>query len=89
MEIMAIMKLIPVIMSIVEVGKRFIPKKKRKVVNPILAAVTGLIGAYMAGGTEEIINVLLVGVTAAAGAIGGYKIPKEISRKMGIEPEKN
>jgi hypothetical protein len=88
MEIMAIMKLIPVIMSIVEVGKRFIPKKKRKVVNPILAGITGLIGAYMAGGTEEILNVLLVGVTAAVGAIGGYKIPKEISRKMGIEPQK-
>ncbi len=89
MEIMAIMKLIPVIMSIVEVGKRFIPKKKRKVVNPILAGITGLIGAYMTGGTEEIINLLLVGGTAALGAVGTYKIPKEISRKMGIEPEKN
>ena len=88
MEMMAIAKLIPVVMSIVEVGKRFIPKKKRKVVNPILAAITGLVGAYMAGGTEEIINVLLVGVTAAVGAVGTYKIPKEISRKMGIEPEK-
>ena len=88
MEIMAIMKLIPVIMSIVEVGKRFIPKKKRKVVNPILAAITGLVGAYMAGGTEEILKLLLIGGTAAPGAIGTYKIPKEISRKMGIEPQK-
>ena len=88
MEVMAIMKLIPVIMSIVEVGKRFVPKKKRKVVNPILAAITGLIGAYVAGGAEEIINVLTVGGIAAAGAIGSYKIPKEVSRKMGIEPQK-
>ena len=87
MEIMAIMKLVPIIMSIVEVGKRFIPKKKRKVVNPILAAITGLVGAYMAGGTEEIFNILVVGGTAALGAIGSYKIPKEISRKMGIEPK--
>ena len=88
MEIMAIMKLIPVVMSIVEVGKRFIPKKNRKVVNPILAGIIGLVGAYMAGGTTEIFNVLLVGGTAALGAIGSYKIPKEISRKMGIEPQK-
>lgn len=88
MEILAIMKLVPVVMSIVEVAKRFIPKKNRKVVNPILAGITGIVGAYMAGGTEEIINVLIVGGTAALGAIGAYKIPKEISRKMGIEPQK-
>ena len=88
MEMLAVMKLIPVVMSIVEVGKRFIPKKKRKVVNPILAAITALVGAYMTGGTEEILNILLVGGTAALGAVGGYKIPKEISRKMGIEPQK-
>ena len=88
MEIMAVMKLIPVVMSVVEVFKRFIPKSKRKVVNPILAAVTGVVGAYMTGGVEEIMNLLLVGGTAALGAVGTYKIPKEISRKMGIEPEK-
>lgn len=88
MEILAIMKLIPVIMSVVEVGKRFIPKKNRKVVNPILACITGLIGAYMAGGTEEILNLLILGGTAAIGAVGSYKIPKEVSRRMGIEPQK-
>ena len=88
MEIMAIVKLIPVVMSVVEVFKRFIPKKKRKIVNPILAAMTGLIGAYMTGGTEAILSLLIIGGTAALGAIGAYKIPKEISRKMGIEPEK-
>ncbi|MCK5610631.1 hypothetical protein KAR91_52650 [Candidatus Pacearchaeota archaeon] len=88
MEIMAIMKLIPVVMSIVEVGKRFIPKKKRKIVNPIMAGVTGLIGAYMTGGTSAIIDLLVIGGTAALGAIGAYKIPKEISRTMGIEPPK-
>ncbi|MCK5601840.1 hypothetical protein KAR91_08230 [Candidatus Pacearchaeota archaeon] len=88
MEIMAIMKLIPYVVAAVEVVKRFIPKKKRKVVNPILAAITGLVGAYMAGGTGEIVNILMVGGTAAIGAIAAYKIPKEISRKMGIEPKK-
>lgn len=88
MEMLAIMKLIPIVMSVVEVGKRFIPKKNRKVVNPIMAVITSFIGAYMLGGTEEIINLLLLGGTAAAGAIGAYKIPKEISRKIGIEPQK-
>ena len=86
MEMMAIVKLIPVVMSVVEVFKRFIPKETRKVTNPIIAAVTGLIGAYMFGGTEEIINLIIVGGTAALGAIGAYKIPKEVSRRMGIEP---
>ena len=87
MEILAILKLVPVVMSVVEVAKRFIPKKNRKIVNPILAGITGLVGAYMTGGTEEIINILIIGGTAALGAIGSYKIPKEISRKMGIEPK--
>ena len=86
MEIMAIIKLVPVVLSVVEVFKRFIPKEKRKVVNPAMAAITGLIGAYMFGGTEEILNLLIVGGTAALGAIGAYKMPKEISRKLGIEP---
>ena len=87
MEMLAILKLVPVVMSVVEVAKRFIPKKKRKIVNPILAGITGLVGAYMTGGTAEIINLLIIGGTAALGAIGAYKIPKEISRKMGIEPK--
>ena len=88
MELLAIAKLIPVVMSVVEVFKRFVPKKNRRVVNPILAAVTGLVGAYVAGGTEGLIEILLVGGTAALGAIGTYKIPKEISRKIGIESPK-
>lgn len=88
MEMLAIVKLIPYVVAVVEMVKRFIPKKKRKIINPILAAITGLVGAYMAGGTEEIINILLAGGTAAIGAVGAYKIPKEISRKMGIEPSK-
>ena len=88
MEILALLKLIPTVLASVEVLKRFVPKKKRKVVNPILAGITGLVGAYVGGGTEEVVNLLIVGGIAALGAIGTYKIPKEISRKMGIEPSK-
>lgn len=84
MEIAAILKLVPMVLTAVEVLKRFIPDKKRTVVNPILAVVTGLIGAYMVGGQQEVLNLLMTGVLAAAGAIGTYKIPKEIGKKLGI-----
>lgn len=84
MEIAAILKLVPMVLSTVEVLKRFIPDKKRTVVNPILAVITGLIGAYMVGGTQEVLDLLMTGVLAAAGAIGAYKIPKEIGKKLGI-----
>jgi uncharacterized membrane protein len=86
-EIMAIAKLIPTVLSVVEIGKRFIPKKKRKVVNPVMAVITGLAGAYLMGGQAEVINLLMTGGMAAIGAIGAYKVPKEISRKIGIEPK--
>lgn len=89
MEFLAIMKLVPTVLAVVETFKRFISKKTRKVVNPIIAAVTGLVGAYMVGGTEEIATVLLTGIAAAVGAVGTYKIPKEVSRKLGIESQKN
>lgn len=84
MEIAAILKLVPMVLSAVEVLKRFIPDKKRTVVNPVLAVVTGLIGAYMVGGQQEVLDLLMTGVLAAAGAIGAYKVPKEIGKKLGI-----
>ncbi len=85
MEFLAIVKLIPVVLSVVEVVKRFIPDKQRNYANPIIALVTGLVGAYYVGGQAEVLNVLMTGAVAGAGAIGAYKIPKEIGAKMGIE----
>ncbi|MEK9207775.1 MAG: hypothetical protein AAB922_04785 [Patescibacteria group bacterium] len=84
MEILAILKLAPVVLSVVEIVKRFIPDKQRTVANPILAAVTGLIGAYVAGGQTEVLDVLLTGLSAAAVAIGAYKIPKAVGVELGI-----
>ena len=84
MEIMAIVKLIPVVLSVVEIVKRVIPNAKRTYANPVIAVAVGLLGAYYIGGTQEIVNLLMTGVLAAAGAIGAYKIPKEIGEKMGI-----
>lgn len=85
MEILAILKLAPVVLSVVEIVKRFIPDKQRTVVNPVLAAATGLIGAYMTGGQAEVLDVLLTGLTAAAVAIGAYKIPKTVGEELGIK----
>jgi len=36
MEIMAVIKLIPIVLSVVEMTKRFIPDEKRTYVNPIM-----------------------------------------------------
>jgi hypothetical protein len=85
MEIVAIMKLVPQILAVVEVVKRFIPDKKRTYANPVIAAVTGLLGAWYVGGSAEVLEVLINGLTAAAGAIGAYKIPKEVAKKMQID----
>lgn len=85
MEIMAIAQLIPVVYAAVGIIKRFIPDKQRTIANPILAVVTGLVGAYVTGGSQEVITTLITGGLAGAAAIGAYKIPKEIGVKLGVE----
>mgnify|MGYP001558350118 CR=1 FL=1 len=85
MEIMTIVKLFPVVLTIVETIKRFLPNKTRNMANPIMAVVTGIIGAYMYGGQEEVINILLQGLLAGGAAIGAYKLPKMAGVKLGIE----
>ena len=85
MGILAILKLAPVVLSVVEIIKRFIPDKQRKVINPIIAAVTGLLGAYTFGGQAEVLEVLTTGLSAAVVAIAAYKVPKEIGKSLGIK----
>ena len=85
MEIAAIVKLIPIVLSVVEMVKRFIPDGKRTYANPIIAVVTGLLGAWYVGGTQELLNLLTTGLLAGVGAMGAYKIPKEIAYKIGID----
>lgn len=75
---MNVMELLPIISIIVETFKRFIPKEARKWANPILALAIGLGGSYATGGTEN----LLAGLGAAVGAVGVYKIPKELGKKI-------
>ena len=83
MEILAILKLVPMVVTAVEAVKRFIPSKQRKVVNPILALVTGCVSAYSFGGVEELLSLFLSGCTAGALAMGTYSVPKALGNKLG------
>lgn len=85
MEYLVIAKLAAGVLSVVEVIKRFIPDKQRTYANPVIAVVTGLVGAYTFGGQQEVLDVLLGGAMAGATAIGAYKIPKEIGKRIGVE----
>jgi len=93
MEILAILKMLalstaqigPGVLVVVETIKRFLPNKTRGVANPILAVITGILGAYQFGGQEEVVNILLQGLLAGAAAIGAYKLPKMAGTRMGIE----
>ena len=73
------------IISIIEIIKRFIPDNVRTYANPALAIFTGLAGAYYIGGSSGIADLFMNGISAGIGAIGAYKIPKEIANKVGIE----
>ena len=93
LEIIAILKMLaistaqigPGVMLVVETIKRFISNEKRDVANPVLAVITGLLGAYMYGGQEEVVNIILQGLSAGAAAIGAYSIPKMAGARMGIK----
>ena len=93
MEILAILKMLavstaqlgPGVMLVVGTIKRFISNEKRDVANPVLAVITGLLGAYMYGGQEEVLAILLQGLLAGGAAIGAYSIPKAIGVRMGVK----
>lgn len=80
---MAILKLVPMVVTAVEAIKRFIPSKQRKIVNPIVALITGCVTAYTVGGSDELIRLILEGLTAGALAMGTYSVPKALGNKLG------
>ena len=80
-----IIGLVPIVLTVVEVIKRFIPDKQRTYANPVLAVVVGILGAYYTGGQQEVLNLLLTGALAGAGAIAAYKLPKEVAARLYIE----
>ena len=85
MELLVIAKLFPIVLAVVEVTKRFFSDKARNYVNPVIAVVTGLVGAYTVGGQTEVMDALMTGLLSAAAAIGTYKIPKVIGAEIGIK----
>lgn len=78
-------QLVPLIVTIIEVLKRFIPDQYRTWANPVLAIVLGVAGVYITGGVTEVVNILMAGLLAAAGAIGTYKLPKMLGVTIGTE----
>jgi len=72
------LEIMPIIVTIIEVFKRFIPNKYRTWANPVLALVLGLGIAYTKGGVPA----LTEGLVAAAGAVGTYKIPKVVGEEF-------
>ena len=80
---MTMIEMIPTIVTIVEVVKRFIPDKYRAWANPAISLVLGLGLAYTQGGAAA----LLDGVGAAAGAVATYKVPKVVGG-MVVKDEK-
>ena len=75
---MGIFEIIPIIVTLIETIKRFIPDKHRTWANPVIAGGLGLGITYAQGGVPA----LLDGLIAGAGAIGVYKIPKMIGAKI-------
>lgn len=84
MDLVFIAQLFPAIMAVVGTLKRAFTDKQRNYVNPIIAVVTGIVGAYTFGGQQEVVNLLLEGLAAAAVAIGAYKLPKIAGAKLGF-----
>lgn len=82
---MSIIELFPVVLTVVEVVKRFVPDRQRTIVNPVLAVLVGLIGAYATGGTQEVLSVLMNGVGAGVAAIAAYKVPKIVGSAIGVK----
>lgn len=65
-------------MFFTEMVKRFVPKKIRKWLNPLIAIATGLFLGYSQNGVDGLIG----GITAGGAAIAAYKVPKEIGKKI-------
>ena len=86
MEILTgILGISPIVMTLVEIVKRFIPDSKRTVANPALALVIGLAMAFFGGGSQELMTTLTIGLGGAASAVAAYKIPKEVGKSLGIQ----
>jgi hypothetical protein len=85
MSLSTIVALIPVIVTLIEILKRFIPDQHRTWANPLLAIVIAAAGAYSTAGTAGLLEVIMTALTAAGGAMAAYKVPKMVGAKLGID----
>lgn len=85
MSVSTVVALIPVIVTLIEILKRFIPDQHRTWANPLLAIIIAAAGAYSTAGTAGLLEVFVTALTAAGGAMATYKVPKMIGVKLGTE----
>lgn len=85
MDLTLIVKLIPMIISLIEIIKRIIPDNVRTYANPVLAVFMGIAGSYYVGGNSGVVDLLTNGLAAGVGAVGAYKIPKELASRAGMD----
>ena len=79
---MSFLALIPLIVTAMEVFKRFIPAKHKDVVVPIMAVGTGVGMSWFTGGHEAGMDAITQGLAGAAAAIGTYTGSKSLGGKL-------
>jgi len=65
-------------MALIEVLKRFIPKKYQYWLNPLAAIILGGSMGFASGGLEGILD----GMVAGSASIAAYKVPKVVGQKL-------
>lgn len=88
MSAQTILMLVPIIVTLIEVAKRFIPDQHRTWANPVVAVIVGLAGAWQMGGTGALVDMALNALAAAAAAVAAYKVPKMVGQAIGTEEKK-
>ena len=75
---MTLLEIVPIIVTVIEMVKRFIPDEHRVWANPLIALFLGLGMSYAQGGIEN----LATGLGAASTAVATYKVPKMIGNTI-------
>lgn len=81
---MGITELFPIVVTILEVIKRFIPNKYRDVSVPALSMATGVGLSWVAGGHTAGLEMLTTGLSAGAAAMGTYSGAKKLGAGLGV-----
>lgn len=73
---MSLISLVPVVYFATDLIKRFIPKRYKKTVTPLVSLAGGVGAAWMTGGHTMGLEVLATGLASGASAIVGYDMVK-------------